>query len=79
MMSIWYQNKNDVLSVHTWALENQDSVFLSQDKDDFVGYPFILGMSMQWQFEAMLRWTNHGVISMDTTFCTNCHGYKNDQ
>ena len=26
---------------------------------------------MQWQFEEMLRWANHGAISMDVTFGTN--------
>ena len=71
MMEIWYRNKNDVLSVHMWALENQDSVFFSQDRDDIVGYLFILGIQMQWQFEAILRWTNRGAISMDATFGTN--------
>ena len=71
MMGIWYRNKNDALSVHMWALENQESVFFSQDRDDVVGYPFILGIQMQRQFEAMLRWANHGAISMDATFGTN--------
>jgi hypothetical protein len=54
-----------------WTLENQDSVFFSQDRDDIVGYHFILGIQMQWQFKAMLRWANHGAISIDTTFGTN--------
>ena len=54
-----------------WALENQESVFFSQHRDDVVGYPFILGIHKQWQFEAMLRWANHGAISMDVTFGTN--------
>ena len=26
---------------------------------------------MQWQFEVMLRWANHGAISMDATFDIN--------
>ena len=71
MMCILYRNKNDALSVHIWAPENQDSVFFSQGRDDVVGYPFILGIQMQWQFKAMLRWANHGAISMDVTFATN--------
>ena len=45
--------------------------YFSQDRDDVVGYPFILGIPKQWQFEAMLRWANHGAISMDVTFGTN--------
>ena len=71
MMGVWFRNKKDALSVHMWALENQDSVFFSQDRDDVVGYPFILGIQMQWQFEAMLRWANNGAILMDATFGTN--------
>ena len=46
MMDVWYRNKNDTLSVHMWALENQDFVFFSQDRDDVVEYPFILGIQM---------------------------------
>ena len=29
-----------------WALENQDSVFFTQDRDDVVRYYFILGIEM---------------------------------
>ena len=45
-MCIWYRNKNDILSIHMWALENQDSVFLCQDRDDVMKYPFILSIEM---------------------------------
>ena len=54
-----------------WAFENQYSIFFPQDRDDVVGYHFILGFQMQWRLEAMLRWTNHGAISMDATFGIN--------
>ena len=52
-------------------LKIKNPYFFSQDRDDVVGYPFILGIQMQWQFEAMLRWAHHGAISMDATFGTN--------
>ena len=46
MMDVWYRNRNDVLSVHMRTLENQDSIFFSQHRDDIVGYSFILGIQM---------------------------------
>ena len=49
MMDVWYRNRNDVLSVHMRTLENQDSIFFSQHRDDIVGYSFILGIQMQWR------------------------------
>ena len=45
-MGVWYQNKNDALSVHIWVLENQETVYLSQDSDDVIEYSFILGIQI---------------------------------
>ena len=33
-------------SIHMWALKNQNSVFLTQDRDDVIGYHFILSIQM---------------------------------
>ena len=70
-MGVWHRNKIDALSIKKWTFKNKDLIFFSQEKNDVVGYPFTLGIEMQWQFDVMLKWNNNRTISINATFGTN--------